>query len=253
LLDIAEPDKHVTAGDYARQAAVALNEIRARGVLPMLTGGTGFYLRALLNGLSPAPPRNQELRARLHALVQRRPGALHRFLKQLDAAAAARIHPNDHQKLMRAIEIAGQAPAPRQGLTGFRTLKIGLQPPRALLYEKLNRRAAWMFEHGLLAETKALLETGIAPRAKALDSLGYRQAVEVLTAGMPLAQAMEECQRKTRQYAKRQMTWFRAEPEIHYLTGFGSEPSIQQQAALLVKAFLAGFQSQTISPFISMT
>ncbi len=237
LLDIAEPDQHVTAGDYARQATVVLNEIRARGTLPILAGGTGFYLRSLLYGLSPAPLGNEKLRQRLSALAKRRPSALHRFLRQQDPAAAKRIHANDHQKLMRAIELAGQPPAPRQRLAGFRVLKIALNPERALLYEKLNRRTAWMFEHGLIEETKALLDEGIAPAAKALESLGYRQAVQVLTEGMPLAQAIEECQRKTRQYAKRQLTWFRAEPEIHYLAGFGSEAAIQEEAARLVKEF----------------
>ena len=238
LLDIAEPDQELTAGVYAQVAGEALNDIRARGALPIVAGGTGFYLRSLLDGLSPAPARNDALRERLSALGKRRPGALHRFLRQRDAAAAARIHANDHQKLMRAIELAGRTPVPRRGLEGFRVLKIGLNPPRALLYEKLNRRAAWMFEHGLLEETKALLDGGVAPTAKALESLGYRQAVEVLTRGMPVAQAIEECWQKTRQYAKRQMTWFRHEAGVEFLQGFGGQPGIQERAVLLLRGFL---------------
>jgi tRNA dimethylallyltransferase len=237
LLDVAEPDQELTAGDYARLGRDALNGIRARGALPILAGGTGFYLRALLDGLSPASARNEQLRERLSALRKRRPGALHRFLRQRDAAAGARIHPNDHQKLMRAIELAGSTPLPRQRLAGFRVLKIGLNPRRALLYEKLNRRAAWMFEHGLLDETRALLDAGVAPTAKPLESLGYRQAVRVLTMGMPVAEALEECQRRTRQYAKRQMTWFRHEAGTEFFEGFGSEPEIQEHAALLVGKF----------------
>jgi tRNA dimethylallyltransferase len=239
LLDIAAPDEQLTAGEYARRASEALRDIRSRGALPVMAGGTGFYLRALLAGLSPAPAANDKLRARLAAVARRRPTALHRFLRQRDAAAARAIHPNDHQKLMRAIELAGRIPPPRQALQGFRVLKIGLSPERSRLYEKLNQRAAEMFETGLLAETQGLLDSGVSPKAKALESLGYRQAVKVLTLGMPVAEAIAECQLRTRHYAKRQMTWFRAEPDVHYFNGFGSDAEVQQEAASLVRAFLA--------------
>ncbi len=237
LLDLIPPDGELTAGDYSRLAGEVLLEIRARGRLPVIVGGTGFYLRALLHGLSPAPIRNPPLRDRLAALALRRPAALHRFLRLRDPSAAARIHPNDHQKLIRAIELAGQITGPRQELAGFRALKIGLNPDRAELYAKLNQRAAWMFENGLLAETAALLHSGISPTAKALSTLGYRQAVAVLTEQLTLAAAIADCQRHTRQYAKRQLTWFRAEPEIHWLPGFGDDPQIQQLAIARARPF----------------
>ena len=181
LLDVIPPSSEMTAGDYGRRARSVLQPIRQRGSLPVIMRRHGgSYLRALLNGLPPAPKRNAELRERLAALAHRRPAALHRFLRKQDPAAADRIHPNDHQKLIRAIEIVGQGNAAQQGLEGFRVLKIGLNPHRAALYEKLNQRCRWMFENGLLEETQALLASGIPPSAKALATLGYRQAVSVL-------------------------------------------------------------------------
>ncbi len=238
LLDVIAVQSEMTAGDYARQAAAVLAGIRGRGALPVVAGGTGFYLRALLNGLSPAPERNTELRARLAIVAKRRPGALHRFLKKRDAKAAARIHENDHQKLMRAIEMAGLVQEERQGLQGFRVLKIGLNPERAALYEKLDRRCQWMFENGLLEETRALLESGVSTSAKALGTLGYKQALAVLSDGMSVAQAIAECQLRTRHYAKRQITWFRAEADLRWLSGFGGNETVQEEAAELVRAFL---------------
>ncbi len=239
LLDVIDPREELTAADYARTAAETLRQIRLGGALPILAGGTGFYLRALLDGLSPAPARNERLRTRLSALAQRRPRALHRYLRRRNPAAAARIHSNDHQKLIRAIELGGDASAPRQTLLGFRVLKIGLNPERGQLYEKVNQRTTWMFENGLLAETKALLDAGISPSGKALGALGYRQAVKVLTAGLPVAEAMADCRIRTRQYAKRQMTWFRAQADIHWLNGFGDDAGVQQEAGWLVRTFLS--------------
>jgi len=238
LFDVLLPSGEMTAGEYARRAVAVLGEIRARGALPVLAGGTGFYLRALLDGLSPAPLRNSELRERLAALAQRRPQALYKFLKKRDPEAAARIHPNDHQKLMRAIEIAGQAKEPRRSLQGFRVLKIGLNPPREALYDKLNRRTAWMFENGLLAETEALLTSGVPANARSLATLGYRQAVAALTEGMNKQAAVLECQVRTRQYAKRQLTWFRAEADLHWLNGFGTDEVIRFEANELVSRHL---------------
>jgi tRNA dimethylallyltransferase len=240
LLDVLSPEVELTAGEYARMASLVLEEIRSRGVLPVIAGGTGFYLRALLSGLSPAPPRNPALRERLFALAAARPAALHRFLRRYDPSAAARIHPNDLQKLIRAIELAGKSPGPRRQLTGFRVLKLGLNPPRTLLYERINRRTAWMLENGLLEETQRLLANGLPLSAKVLRTLGYRQALEVLTQGVALPDAIADCQRSTRHYAKRQMTWFRAEANMHWLAGFGEEAQIREQAAALVRAFLQG-------------
>ena len=239
LLDVIPPNSEMTAGDYARKARLALQMIRERGGLPVIAGGTGFYLRALLHGLSPAPKRNAELRERLATLAHRRPAALHRFLRKQDPAAADRIHPNDHQKLIRAIEIVGQGNAARHGLEGFRVLKIGLNPHRAAVYVKLNQRCRWMFENGLLEETQSLLTNGIPPSAKALATLGYRQALSVLTQGTSIEDAISDCQLCTRRYAKRQITWFRAEPDVNWLTGFGNEERIQEEAESQVRLILS--------------
>ena len=246
LLDIACPQENVTAGSYARLARKALEDITSRGRLPIIVGGTGLYLRALLDGLSPAPQRDEPLRVRLQFIAERRPGYLHRLLERHDREAAGRIHSNDHQKLIRAVELmvlAGQPAsatqgAPRNGLHGFRTLKLALSPDRGPLRDQLNARAAHMFESGLVDETRRLLQKGVPAENKALQSLGYRQALGVLSGSMGLDEAVQECQTRTRQYAKRQMTWFRREEGAHWLHGFGTEQRIQEAALELTERFL---------------
>jgi tRNA dimethylallyltransferase len=165
LIDILSVDETITAGEYSRLAREAIAQITSRHRLPIVVGGTGLYLRALLDGLSPAPPRDPLLRARLERLADKSPRLLHRFLRIHDPVSARRIHPNDIRKLIRAVELTKLAcrPAsatqaiPRQPLTGFRVLKLGLAPDREELYRKLNKRAAWMFSNGLLEETRRLL------------------------------------------------------------------------------------------------
>ncbi|MHB8217134.1 MAG: tRNA (adenosine(37)-N6)-dimethylallyltransferase MiaA [Candidatus Sulfotelmatobacter sp.] len=244
LLDCVAPTSHMTAGEYARQARQVLAEIKTRGHLPIVVGGTGLYLRALLEGLFPGPERSEELRLRLRERVTVR-GAdyLHRILRRLDRAAAGKIHTKDTPKLIRAIEVCL---ASRQKMTelwqrgrdpllGFRLVRIGLDPDRQALYERINRRAQHMFEAGLVEETKSLLEkygAGAGP----LSSLGYKQAVQVLQRELTPEQALQAAQQAHRNYAKRQMTWFRREPEVHWLRGFGDDVQIQQEAAELVSA-----------------
>jgi len=247
LIDIADPQEDVTAGAYSRLARQALHAIRNKGRIPVVVGGTGLYLRALLDGLSPAPQRNQELRARLQGMVGRHPESLRRFLKRYDPHAAVRIHANDHQKLIRAVELTllGGQPAtaiqsiPRTPLNGFRVLKIGLSPERQALYRHIEARAAGMFEEGLVDEARTLLNAGVPPHAKALQSLGYRQAVNVLLGTMTVKEAVADCQTKTRQYAKRQLTWFRREADVHWLDGFGNEEAVESAAAELTGSFIA--------------
>lgn len=246
LIDVIETDGELTAGEYARLGRAALNDIRDRGKIPIVAGGTGFYLRALLDGLSPAPRRDEDLRNRLKSVVRRRPGALHRFLHWLDPVSASRIHANDYQKLIRAIELTALAgrPAsqtqsePRDALRGVAVLKLGLNPARAELYRKLDERSAVMFAAGLLKETRALIDAGVSPDSKALKSLGYKQAVQVLRGELTLEAGVIECRTKTRQYAKRQMTWFRAEAGMCWLNGFGSEEAIRAEALGKVSEFL---------------
>lgn len=247
LIDVVTPTEELTAGAYARLARPVLEQIRQRGGFPILVGGTGLYLRALLEGLSPAPQRDERLRVRLAELAARRPAALHRYLAHRDPASAGRIHPNDHQKLIRAIELShlGGRPAsaiqsrPREPLQGFAVLKIGLSPERRDLSNGINARTAHMFRNGLIEETRALLRAGIEPQSKALQSLGYRQAVKVLEGDISLKDAIRECQTKTRQYAKRQLTWFRAEPGVVWLAGFGDDPDIQHGAISEARQFFA--------------
>ncbi len=243
LIDVVEPDHPFTAGEYSRAARAVLREIAGRGRLPIVTGGTGLYLRALTEGLFAGPARQQELRARLEQSRERHgEGWLHRLLGRLDPASARRIHSNDTAKLIRAIEVCLAARRPlsqvlgRDPLTGFRLLRIGLNPPRKALYERLNRRAAAMFAAGLIEETRGLLER-YGP-VKALDSLGYRQALAVLAGTLSFEAGVEAAQQGHRNYAKRQLTWFRREPEVHWMVGFGDEAEIMLGAAELVQTKL---------------
>jgi tRNA dimethylallyltransferase len=246
LIDVLPPDQFMTAGDYARQAREALRGIIARHHGPIVTGGTGLYLRALLEGLFHGPQRSEEIRVRLRRSAERHPpGWLHRLLRRLDAAAAERVHANDQAKLIRAIEVCLAARQPlteawkagRDPLTGYRILRIGLDPPRPALYARIDARAAEMFANGLLDETRSLIARyGESPRA--FDSLGYRQARAALRGEIREAEAIAATRQAHRNYAKRQLTWFRREPDVRWLTGFGDDPAIASRAFDLVQQSL---------------
>ena len=247
LLDFVAPDSYITAGEYARRARQVLNEIAGRGKLPIVAGGTGLYLRALLDGLFPGPQRSEELREKLRERAGRKgTGYLHRVLSRLDSQAAAKIHPNDAPKLIRAIEVCLASrermtvmwQQGRDPLQGFRVLRIGLDPNRDALYERINARAAGMFKAGLVEETRGILEK-YGDAAGPLKSLGYKQAVQLLGGEIDAATALSAAQQAHRHYAKRQMTWFRREPEVTWLTGFGDEAVIQQAAVELVSQNLS--------------
>lgn len=244
LIDVANPNEPYTAGEYSRQARAALREIASRGRLPIVTGGTGLYLRALTEGLFAGPARQEDLRDRLRAGAQKHgPAHLHRILTKLDAPSAERIHSNDAPKLIRAIEVtlAGRKPmseqisseSGRDPLTGFRLLRIGLNPPRAALYDRLNRRCAAMFAGGLIEETRELLAQ--YGRVPSLESLGYKQALAVLDSTLTEPEAIAAAQQGHRNYAKRQLTWFRREPEVHWLPAFGDDPHTTSEAIALVR------------------
>lgn len=246
LIDIRNPDELFTAGEYARLARAAIADISARGRLPILAGGTGFYLRALLEGLFEGPARDRQLRERLAAREARRPGSLHRLLARFDSAAAQKIHPNDVPKVMRALEVCLLTQRPvselfRQGrdpLRGYRTLKLGLLPERAKLYERLDARCARMFENGLVPEVRSILERGFAPTCKPFESHGYRQALQLVQGELNPRDAVLDAQRNTRNYAKRQITWFRKEAGLEWLGGFGDDPQVRETALARVDAFL---------------
>jgi tRNA dimethylallyltransferase len=246
LIDIVNPDELFTAGEYARLARETIAAISARGRLPIVAGGTGFYLRALLDGLFEGPVRDQALRDRLAARELRRPGSLHRLLARFDAAAACRIHPNDVPKVTRALEVTLLTRRPvselfRQGrnaLRGYRTLKLGLLPERDALYERLDRRCARMFESGLIEEVRQILSLGFPPASKPFESHGYKQALQLLQGELNPREALFYAQRNTRNYAKRQITWFRREPGLEWLRGFADAPEILSTALARVTAFL---------------
>lgn len=246
VLDIVEPTGVFTAGDYARSARETVKEIAARGKLPIVVGGTGLYLRALLEGLFSGPQRSDELRERLRErALQRGSAYLHRILRRLDSNAARNIHENDEPKLIRAIEVCLLArermsemwKRGRDPLTGFRILRIGLDPERNALYTRINQRAAKMFDDGLVDETERIFEK-YGAAARPLESLGYKQVMQLLRGEIDRKLAVWAAQQAHRNYAKRQLTWFRREPDVHWLKNFGDHPAVQAEAVELVKSKL---------------
>ena len=244
LIDLVEPSSIFTAGEYRRHALAALADVRARGRVPILTAGTGLYLRALLEGLADAPERSDALRGRLQASVARRgPGYLHRMLRRFDPVAAARISSSDGQKLIRALEICLLAGKPvtdvhragRARLEGYAVLKLGLNPLRAALYERIGRRVSGMLERGWLNEVSALIDGGTPLSAKPFEFIGYRELHDRQEQGSPSPKVTEAIAQATRRYAKRQLTWFRKEPGVLWLAGFGDAADVVAAACAAVE------------------
>lgn len=244
LMDLLEPHEIFTAGDYRRIALEVLADLRRRARLPVLTAGTGLYLRALLEGLADAPGRSVDLRERLRRSSRAR-GAdyLHRLLARLDPTSAARIAPGDAAKLIRAIEVclvSGRPMSevlrqPRPRLEGFLPVKIGLMPPRAALYARIERRTRAMLAAGWLDEVRSLLARGFDPGLKPFQFIGYTELRAHLAGIVDLETAVRAIQQATRRYAKRQITWFRREPAVEWFDGFGDDPGVAQAVlALLV-------------------
>lgn len=241
LLDVMGPAEEATAGGYRQMALPVLEDLRRRGGLPIFTVGTGLYLRALLEGLADLPQRSEKLRERLRAsAAAHSPGHLHRVLRRLDRAAARKIAMNDEQKLIRAIEICiltrksltevhqtGKTP-----LQGWRALKIGLEPPREALYERIHRRTEEMLSRGWIEEVRSLLAAGLPEDVKLFDFIGYRELRAVVRGEMTLEAARSAIQQATRRYAKRQLTWFRKEPGVQWFHGFGDDTKVQSAALL---------------------
>lgn len=239
VIDVLAPQQPATAGGYRQLALAVLTDLRARERLPVFTVGTGLYLRALLEGLADVPQRSEELRERLRLTSRKHPrGHLHRILSRLDCAAAQKISPADEQKLIRAIEVCLLAKLPltelhragRSPLQGWRPLKIGLAPDREALHARIHDRTDAMLAAGWLEEVRSLLAAGFPDDAKPFDFIGYRELREVLRGRLALDAARVAIQQATRRYAKRQLTWFRREPAVHWLAGFGDDPSVQQQS-----------------------
>ena len=276
LIDLVEPDEIFTAGDYRRHALLALDDLRRRSKLPILAAGTGLYLRALLEGLADAPTRSEELRDRLRRRATKRGAVhLHKILARLDPESAARIAPRDTQKIIRAIEmriLAGKPVAeifrasraasrdesrneareevpeetaararPREGvyvnaLEGYAVTKIGLAPPRPALYARIDARVNEMLAAGWLDEVRALVSSGVAPGSKPFQFIGYSDLRAHLEGRIPLAAAVANIQQSTRRFAKRQLTWFRREPDVHGLASFGDADETIAAALDLVAA-----------------
>ena len=245
LIDLVEPGEVFTAGDYRRRALEALGDLRQRRKLPILTAGTGLYLRALLEGLADAPLRSDELRERLRKRADRR-GAeyLHRLLARLDRETAGRLAPRDTQKIIRAIEIrllAGKSVADvhrqgRTGLEGYDVCKVGLMPPRAALYSRIDARATAMIRAGWLEEVRRLVAGGIPADAKPFQFIGYSELRACLEGSLTEDAAVKAIRQATRQFAKRQLTWFRREKGVRWLAGFGDEPGIQSEAIEIARS-----------------
>jgi len=239
LIDVLDGREEATAGGYRERAIEVLSDLRARKRLPIFTVGTGLYLRVLLEGLANVPQRSEELRKRLRAsAAEHEPGYLHRLLQRLDPASAEKIAPADEQKLLRAIEVCLLTKQPlsavyrggRKRLEGWRAIKVGLQPKRDELYERVHARTEAMLARGWLEEVRSLVESGVPENAKAFDFIGYGELRRVLRGEMKLEEACTAIQQATRRYAKRQMTWFRREQGVQWLAGFGDEAGIQKEA-----------------------
>ena len=248
LVDVLDPREASTAGDYRERAERVLVDLKVRGKLPIFTVGTGLYLRALLDGLAELPQRSEELRERLREIaVNHEAGHLHSLLKKLDPESARKIAAADEQKIIRAIEVCLLTRKPlaevhrtaRKPLLGWRAIKIGLLPPREALRDRIHARTDAMLTTGWLEEVRSLLQKNFPEDAKPFDFIGYRELRNVLRGKLSLAAARESIQQGTRQYAKRQITWFRRERDVHWLPGFGDDAEIQKAAAKAVELGLA--------------
>jgi len=239
LLDFVPPEINYTAGAWAAAALDKIAEIEGRGALVVLVGGTGFYLRALREPLFPSPPTDEHVRRRLSVLREQR-GAehLHRLLRRLDPLAAARLHPRDWSRVQRALEVrlqtgrplSAQQPArPAPPETAARLRVFALAPPREQLYERINHRTEEHFRAGLIKEVRELLAAGVPAASNALGAHGYRRVVEYLRGERTRESAIEQTKLDVRHYAKRQLTWFRREPGVEWLAGFGDDAEVQRQ------------------------
>jgi tRNA dimethylallyltransferase len=233
LIDFVSPEINYTAGDWAREAAKKIEEVEQRGRVPILVGGTGFYLRALRNPFFPSPETDEMLRTRLNSIRDNKGVKhLHRLLRRLDPESAAELFPRDWPRVQRAIEVRLQTgapmsrqkvlrPRPPDSTQGLRV--IVLNPPRAELYHRINQRTEKHFAAGLVQEVESLLKQGVPANSNALGAHGYRRVVEFLQGKRDLASAIEQTKLDVRHYAKRQLTWFRREPGAEWFEGFGED------------------------------
>jgi tRNA dimethylallyltransferase len=256
LIDFVPPTINYTAADWAREASRTIDEIEKRGRTALLVGGTGLYLRALRQPFFPSPPTDETLRARLTKLRERRGNErLHAILRKFDPEEAAKLNANDWPRVQRAIEfylqtgecISAQRSSREESPPFVSRIKVfALNPPRNELYERINRRTELHFSNGLVEEVQRLLSDGVPARSNALGAHGYRRVVEHLRGERDLASAIEQTKLDVRHYAKRQLTWFRREPGVVWLDGFGDDPTIREQLLKTLER-----ERKTLSPAAS--
>jgi len=243
LIDIAEPTERYTAAQYARDASTAIREIHARGKLPLVVGGTGLYYRALTRGLFPGPAGDERLRTRLEAIAARRDvRVLHRMLARVDPASAERIQPRDLKRIIRALEVffltgtpmTAHFEATKSPIEGVRVVAIALRFPAAVTSERVTRRVDRQFEGGLLDEIRATLASGVPESAQPFGGLVYRQALEHLHGLRDEAATRALIAQENRRYARRQLIWFRKEPNLHWFDGPGDAPATVDAACRLL-------------------
>jgi tRNA dimethylallyltransferase len=225
LVDVLDPAERYSAGEFARRAREAIADIRSRGRRPIVVGGSGLYLRALLEGISPVPPGDPAVRRALRERTEAEGlPALYEELERRDPETAARLPPGDRQRILRALEVVEASGTPLSehiarrpyGEERLPAYRLGLTLPRALLYDSIARRVARMVQRGWVDEVAGLLDGGLSPSAPAFQAIGYRELSRHLAGELDLDEALAETERATRRYAKRQMTWFRKEPDIHW-------------------------------------
>ncbi len=252
MLDVADPTEAYAVADYAVAAEQVIAQILSRGRVPILVGGTGLYLKALMDGLSLGGTGGDErLRAELNALADEPGGKerLHARLAAVDPETAARLHPNDRRRVIRAIEVFEQTGVPmsRQNHAAqdrpFRVLPLALEWPRDLLYARLETRVHRMMEMGLLSEVRALLESGVAPAAQSMQGIGYKELIPAAMGQDDVNRAVWDIIVHTRHYAKRQGTWLRAEPRCVWLDARDAD-GLLSKALALAQAFLNDTKEQ---------
>ncbi len=243
LLDVVNPDEDFNAAIYRRMALPPAKKIRAKNVPCFVVGGTGLYMRSLLGGLVELPPSNPMLRERLHLECDRiGVPECHRKLAELDTVRAKSIHPNDRLRIIRALEIFHQTQHPSSDLLKqhqfgnreFLALKLCLQVEKEQLYDRINERSEKMMADGLIQETERLMKKGYGPDLKSMSAIGYRHILKYLQGEWSREKATETLKRDTRRYAKRQMTWFRAEPDMIHI-----DPENKALAETMIRDFLA--------------
>jgi tRNA dimethylallyltransferase len=248
LIDIADPTEEYTAAQFARDAAAVIRDIHARGKLPVLAGGTGFYFRALTRGLFPGPGRDAALRGRLESMAARRGvGFVHRMLRRVDPASGLRIQPRDLKRIVRALEVFFLTGRPLTAhfadtaspIPDVEVLAIGLRLPPDAISDRVTRRVDEQFARGLLDEIRTLLDRGIPESARPFGGLVYRQALEHLHGVRDEASTRALIAQENRRYARRQLIWFRKEPNLSWFDGPGESAATIAAVTHLVDTYVA--------------